>query len=61
MRLYIYDLFLKTYSTPPVGTSGLGAERHRQGREVRKCWETDYRIVGFSVFMEFVDSKKNIE
>lgn len=43
-----------------VGTNGLGAECHIQGRVIRKYLETDKHI-GFSLFMGCVDSKKNIK
>ena len=39
-------------------TDGLGAESHRQVRDIRRYWQMDLHIIDFGWF---VDNEKNIE
>lgn len=53
----VYSFYFSYWQKNPTHWSckqknGLGAETHRQCREVRKYWE---RIIGYALFMECVD------
>ncbi len=56
MKPYICDCFLQVSSS--VETNRLRAECQRRGRDVRKCWVADQRIVGCVLFMGFDDNRK---
>lgn len=43
-----------------VVENGVGAECHRQGKEVEKYRETGLHIVDLSLFIGIVDTKRNI-
>lgn len=55
---------MKEYVCKPfsVGTSGLGAECHRQGREIEKVdRQTDWHIAGSGLLIGFFDVNKKVE
>ena len=41
--------------------TGLWAESHRKGREVRKYSVIHWLVIGFGLFVRFVDIKNNFE